>query len=154
MSEIQAMSCPRRQYAHGICGTRGLIQSYGIFQTYYQSISLSSETNISWIGSLQGALLLCCCLFTGYLYDAGYVRQMLYLGHALIVGGMMLVGICSSYWHFLLTQGMMVGLGSGLLFLPCVSILQQYFSKRRNIATGIASTGSSIGMFHVPGKVG
>ena len=45
----------------------------------------------------------------------------------------------------MLAQGLGVGIGIGLLFLPSLSILSQYFFKRRALAIGIAAAGSSIG---------
>lgn len=39
------------------------------------------------------------------------------------------------------------GLGYCLTFLPTVTILSQYFSRRRSLVTAIASTGESLSMF-------
>lgn len=63
----------------------------------------------------------------------------------MVAAGMIVTGLCSRYWQLLLAQGMMVGLGSGLLFLPSIAVLPQYFEKRRALATGIDSSGSAIG---------
>lgn len=43
------------------------------------------------------------------------------------------------------TFGVVGGLGYGLIFLPAVVIVGQYFSERRALATGIAVCGSGIG---------
>lgn len=46
-----------------------------------------------------------------------------------------------------------VGLGYCLTFLPTVTILSQYFSKRRSVVTAMASTGESFAIFaFAPGK--
>ncbi|KAL8768302.1 MAG: hypothetical protein Q9209_005441 [Squamulea sp. 1 TL-2023] len=47
----------------------GVINMYGVFQTYYESHTLRDEShsNIAWIGSLQSALLLITCIFFGYM---------------------------------------------------------------------------------------
>ena len=63
----------------------------------------------------------------------------------LLVLGMLLTGLCSCYWQLVLTQGILVGFGSGCLFLPSIAVLPQYFEKRRALATGIGSSGSAIG---------
>jgi MFS family permease len=61
-----------------------------------------------------------------------------------------MTSLCKSYWQTILAQGLGVGIGIGLLFLPSVSILSQYFFKRRSLAIGIAVTGSSIGGICLP----
>lgn len=38
-----------------------------------------------------------------------------------------------------------LGIGYGLIFLPAVVIVGQYFSEKRALATGIAVCGSGIG---------
>jgi predicted MFS family arabinose efflux permease len=124
---------------------RGLLAAFGVYQEYYESIALSSPSNISWIGSLQGAVLLFPCLIVGYLYDLGYLRTLLWVGHGFLVLGMLLTSFGSQYWHFVLTQGVMVGFGASCLFLPSVSIIQQYFTSRKSLATGLAGAGNAIG---------
>ena len=120
---------------------------YGVYQTFYESQTLSheSESNIAWIGSLQGGLLLIVCFFAGPVYDAGYFNALIYTGAILNVVGMMMTSICKSYWQTVLAQGVAVGVGSGLLYLPGASIISQYFEKKRALAFGIASVGSNIG---------
>jgi hypothetical protein len=36
-----------------------------------------------------------------------------------------------------MTQGMMYGLSSGLLFAPCISFVDEWFFERRGLANGI-----------------
>ncbi|PQE17841.1 MFS monocarboxylate transporter protein [Rutstroemia sp. NJR-2017a WRK4] len=42
------------------------------------------------------------------------------------------------------TQGIVVGLGCGCLFVPSVAILPSYFSKRKSLAMGIGASRSSL----------
>ena len=37
----------------------------------------------------------------------------------------------------IMTQGMMYGFSSGLLFAPCISFVDEWFLKRRGLANGI-----------------
>lgn len=57
--------------------------------------------------------------------------------------------ICASFvhrvWQLYLTQGILVGLGIGFIFVPATPILSQWFSTKRSLATGIGSAGSGIG---------
>lgn len=129
--------------------TAGLFNSFGVYQGYYTQGPLKtvSGSNISWIGSLQGCLMLLTCLVTGPLFDLGYLHSIVNFGTFAIVFGMMMTSLCHEYWQFVLAQGVMVGIGNGLLFLPSIAIVPQYFSKRKALASGIVAAGSSIGTF-------
>lgn len=98
---------------------------------------------------MQGFLLLFVSVITGPLYDAGYLRALVYGGTSLTIFGMMMTSICQTYVELLVAQGIVVGVGDGLLFLPSIVIVSQYFDRRRALATGIASMGSSIGTFYL-----
>lgn len=144
-------SLPRTPYvnANAALKRRGVINMYGVYQTHYHSHQLKdhSEASIALIGSLQGGLLLLVCAFAGPVYDAGYCKSLIYVGSACILTGMMITSICSQYWQLLLAQGLAVGIGGGLLYLPGMGIIQQYFKKKSAFAFGVASLGSSIGRF-------
>lgn len=126
---------------------RGIVNTFGVYQTYYQLDMLSSESssNIAWIGSFQGFLLFLGSAVTGPFFDMGYLRTLLSLGSFFSVFGMMMTSLCSKYWQAFLAQGLTVGIGFGMLFLPSVAIVSQYFSTRRAFAFGIAASGSSLG---------
>ena len=128
---------------------RGVVNSFGVYQTYYSTGILSSETpsNISWIGSIQAFLLLLVGIATGPIYDAGHFQILIRLGSFLTVFGLMMTSISTEYYQVMLAQGICVGLGSGCLFVPSFAIIPQYFSSRKALATGIAASGSSLGLY-------
>ncbi|KAM0274307.1 hypothetical protein ACHAQH_007981 [Verticillium albo-atrum] len=51
----------------------------------------------------------------------------------------------SQIWHLVLTQGIFFGLGVGLSFNSTVSIISQYFDKRRSFANSLSTCGSGFG---------
>ena len=53
--------------------------------------------------------------------------------------------ICKEYWQVFLAQGVVTGIGAGMVFIPGVAIVGTYFSTRRSTALGLAATGSCIG---------
>jgi MFS family permease len=124
----------------------GLFNSFGVFQTYYRSslIHSSSNSEISWIGSLEGALLACTPIFAGPLFDVGHARLLVLGGSILVVLGLMMTSLCTTYWQRILAQGVCTGIGSGALFLVTVAILPFYFSGKRAVAVGIAASGSPV----------
>ncbi|KAI0837032.1 MFS general substrate transporter [Hypoxylon sp. FL0890] len=127
--------------------TWGLVNSFGVYQTFYETELLRSSTSseISWIGSLQGALLMIGGIASGPLFDAGHFHALTVSGLFLVIFGLFMTSLCATYWQVLLAQGICVGVGCGLLFLPSAAILSQYFARRRALALGIQSTGSPLG---------
>ncbi|KAK1145908.1 hypothetical protein N8T08_003854 [Aspergillus melleus] len=125
----------------------GVINTWGAFQTYYEQNILSdvSSSSIAWIGSLQSFLLMLFGVVTGPLFDAGYFRALVGFGTFMLPFGLMMTSISTQYWHFILAQGVCIGLASGCLFVPSVAILPQYFKNKRGFANGLAASGSSIG---------
>ncbi|KIW08340.1 uncharacterized protein PV09_01258 [Verruconis gallopava] len=125
----------------------GIINTYGVYQTYYQLDILKRESPsaISWIGSIQAFLLMMVGAVTGPVYDAGYFRELLWSGSFFIVFGHMMLSLCKEYYQVLLAQAFCIGGGAGLIFVPGVAIISTYFTTKLAIATGIAAAGSSLG---------
>ncbi|KAL3295004.1 MFS general substrate transporter [Colletotrichum asianum] len=121
--------------------TYGIASTYGAYQAYYQTEKLasSSPSAISWIGTIQVFLLGFTGILAGPLYDSGYIRSLLAVGGFLVVFGFFMLSLAAEYFHIVLSQG------SGLLYVPGVSIVSNAFTTKRPIATGIAATGSAVG---------
>jgi hypothetical protein len=127
--------------------TRGIMNTFGVYQTIYETSYLKSSTPsaISWIGSIQIFLLMVVGALTGPIYDAGHFRLLVMVGSFLIVFGHMMLSLCTSYWQVVLAQAICVGMGTGCLFVPAVAIISTYFHSKLALATGIAASGSSLG---------
>ena len=89
-------------------------------------------------------------VLSGRLLDAGYLRPQLCTGIFLQVLGLIMTSISTKYWQILASQGLCVGLGAGLLYLPGVAVPAQYFSSNIMLATGLIATGSSMGTSPLP----
>ena len=126
---------------------RGIVNSFGAYQTYYETSLLKSSTSsaISWIGTVQAFLLILTGVLSGPLYDRGYIRSLTIAGTVLLFFGMMMTSLISRYWEAFLAQGVVTGLGLGCLYVPGVAIVATYFSTKRAIAVGLASSGGSLG---------
>lgn len=79
------------------------------------------------------------------LQSVGYFRQLLAFGSFLIVFGQMMLSLSDKYYQALLSQGVVMGVGTGCLFVPSIAIVPQWFSKRTGMAVGIAVSGSALG---------
>ena len=127
--------------------TWGLLNTFGVYQTYYESGQLfeATSSDISWIGAVQSFMLLLTGLFSGPIFDRGYLRALLIVGSLLVVFGHMMLSLCTELWQAMLAQGFVIGLGSGCLFVPAVAILPTYFTTKIGMAIGLAASGSSMG---------
>ncbi|CAH0048213.1 unnamed protein product [Clonostachys solani] len=125
--------------------TWGYINSFGSFQVYYTSTLPESASAISWIGSIQTWLTYFIGAFSGRLLDAGFFLPTFVIGALLQLLGIFLMAASKSYWHLMLTQGVLTGLGGGIFFTPSLALVATYFSKKRGLAMGIATTGNSAG---------
>lgn len=128
---------------------------YGVFQTYYtyDIAETSSDSAISWIGSMQVFLLCFIGTIVGPIYDAGHLHLLLVSGTVLTLLGVFMTSICKNYWQLFLAQGLVTGAGFGCLFLPGVTMVSQYFTTKRGFATGVASLGSSIGKWYMVNSI-
>lgn len=133
----------------------GLLNTYGQFQTIYETEILKSETSstIAWIGSVQFLVCYVTCIFTGPIWDEGRLRFLLGVGTVVMVFGLMMVSLCYRYYQFFLAQALVTGVGFGFVFMPASAIVPQWFSSRGPFAVGIATTGSSIGPSLAPSKI-
>ena len=127
---------------------RGFTLTYGAFQSYYKTtlLSDSSPSAISWIGTVQAWLLIVVGVLSGPLFDLGYFRSMLLVGNFLVVFGIMMLSLSTTYWQVFLSQGLCMGLGAGLLYIPSLALVGVWFSKKRALAMGIVMSGIAVGM--------
>ena len=73
------------------------------------------------------------------------VRQMLRPATIVYVFGLMMVSLCTSYYQFMLAQGVLMGSAVAFLQFPAFAVVGQYFDKKRAAAIGFVASGSSIG---------
>ena len=85
--------------------------------------------------------------------DAGYFKALVLCGALLQVAAVMALSACTLYWQFLITQGVVFGLGAGMSFTPTMALVSTYFAKRRNIAIGMVASGSCTGGLLFPAIV-
>lgn len=127
--------------------TWGLINAFGVFQTYYSTELLPHEADstIAWIGTLTAFLQCASPVTWGPIFDMGSPRYLVLCGSFAVVFGLMMTSLCREYWALIFAQGICIGVGGGALFVTATSILPSYFSKKRALVMGLAASGSSLG---------
>lgn len=123
---------------------RGFVLAFGTLQSYYSTdfLNASSVSSISWIGSVQGCLLIVAGVPAGQLYDMGYFRFMALGGSFVATLGFFMLSLChqDQYWEVMLAQGITIGIGSGILYVPVLAAVGETFAtnggKGRAVAMG------------------
>lgn len=67
------------------------------------------------------------------------------IGVLIQTAGFISASFASRIWHLYLSQGLLIGVGLGFIYVPSIAILSQWFSKKRSLVNGISSAGSGIG---------
>ena len=60
-------------------------------------------------------------------------------------GGLISVSFAHKTWQLYLSQGVSVGVGIGFVYVPSITVLSQWFSKKRSLANGITAAGPGVG---------
>ncbi|KAL4895522.1 MFS general substrate transporter [Aspergillus ambiguus] len=126
----------------------GPATAFGTFQDYYERGPLKnmSSSRISWIGTVNAFLLVATGVCAGPLFDRGYIKSLIIIGCVTVVFGMMMLSLCDTYYQIILSQGVCVGFGAGLIYVPTLALVNTSFTgARRSIANGIVALGASIG---------
>ncbi|KAM3920867.1 monocarboxylate transporter 7 isoform 1-T3 [Leptodactylus fuscus] len=127
--------------------TYGVIKSFGVFFKDLKIYFEESNSRISWIISICVFVLTFSAPLATILSNRFGHRPVVMLGGFLISLGMMAASFARSIVEMYICIGVVSGLGYCLSFLPTVTILSQYFDKRRSLVTAIASTGECFAMF-------
>lgn len=132
---------------HGVIFvTWGFINSFGLFQSYYvDNMAIGSPSAVAWIGTIQVWILFNVGTFSGRATDAGFFQVVFVSGAVISMIGIFTLSWCKTYWQVFLAQGVCMGLGFGLIFVPSITIVSTYFLKKRSAALGITVTGSATG---------
>lgn len=134
-----------------LTAARGLLLTFGVFQTYYEQVLLRNHTSssVSWISTTCAFILMSGGIVTGPLYDYGLFKELLLFGSLLQVFGIMMISLSTKYYQLFLSQAICVGLGAGIIFTPSVAAAAACFTNNatRAKAMGLMACGSSIGAY-------
>ncbi|KAK6464900.1 major facilitator superfamily domain-containing protein [Scheffersomyces coipomensis] len=123
--------------------------SYGVFQEFYKSqdgpLSHCSDFQVAMVGTFGTALTYTCGIFNKTLLTYLKPRTLMLIGSILMSAGLILAGFCTELYQFILTQGLIYGVGSSFVYLPPVVCAPMFFNKHRAIAMGLLFSGTGFG---------
>ncbi|KAJ3564878.1 hypothetical protein NP233_g8001 [Leucocoprinus birnbaumii] len=122
------------------------------FCTYGIYMQEHSASTISWIGSVDSFLTISTGLVCGRLYDKGYWMFLLYGGSFLMSVSLFMLSFVQpdQFFGAFLCQGVGVGLGGGMIYVPSFALISHWFNKRRDLAMPLTTAGVSLGSIVTP----
>uniref|UniRef100_A0A3Q0SSS7 Monocarboxylate transporter 7 n=1 Tax=Amphilophus citrinellus TaxID=61819 RepID=A0A3Q0SSS7_AMPCI len=127
--------------------TYGVIKSLGVFLQDLMEEFGESNSRVSWVISICVFIFAFTAPLSTMLSNHFGCRPVVMMGGLLISIGTITSAFTSSITEMYITTGIISGLGYCFSFLPTLTILAQYFSRRRALVTSIASSGESVAVF-------
>ncbi|KAK9965158.1 hypothetical protein ABG768_004266 [Culter alburnus] len=125
----------------------GSPQSVGVLYPEWLNTFQDGKGMTAWVGSLvSGVGLIASPICSACVVNFG-ARPVTIFSGVMVSGGLMLSAFAPNVQFLIFSYGIVVGLGCGLVYAATVTITCQYFDKRRGLALGIVTTGTSIGGF-------
>jgi MFS family permease len=135
----------------------GVLITYGLTMYSFGVFLKPMTTEFNWDrGAISGALSVTILvsgaagIVCGRLSDRYGPRPIVAIGGLLNGISFLLTSQISALWHLYLTWGILMGIGSAFCFIPVMSIIPRWFTKRRGIAMGLVMAGSALGGIIAP----
>ncbi len=128
----------------------GVSYSFAAFFESFAAEFSAQRADVSWIFGLSGFVYFVLGAGGGMLADRFGPRIVCSAGMALIALGLLATSWASSLLAVYLSYGLLVGLGIALVYTPSIASVQPWFTIRRGLAGGIASSGVGAGTLLVP----
>ncbi|XP_039990416.1 monocarboxylate transporter 9-like [Xiphias gladius] len=125
----------------------GSPQSVGVLYPEWLLAFGEGKAMTAWVGSLvAGVGLIVGPICSVCVVNFG-ARPVTVFSGVMVAGGLMLSSFAPNIPFLIFSYGIVVGVGVGLLYTATLTITCQYFDKKRGLALGIVSTGTSVGGF-------
>lgn len=125
----------------------GIAYTFGIFFPVFVDHFQAQKGTVAWVGSLLSGCYLTAGPLVSALTNRFGCRAVCIGGSIVACTAFLLSTIVQDVGGLMVTFGLMGGVGFGLIYLPAIVSVNQYFSKKRALATGIAVCGSGLGAF-------
>ena len=128
----------------------GVSYSFAAFFESFAGEFSAQRADVSWIFGLSGFVYFVLGAGGGMLADRLGPRIVCSAGMALIASGLLATSWATSLLAVYISYGLLVGLGIALVYTPSIASVQPWFTTRRGLAGGIASSGVGAGTLLVP----
>jgi MFS family permease len=128
----------------------GAQYSFGVFFTALVQEFHWSRASLSGVFSLYAFAYSVFGFPAGRLTDAWGPARVIVGGAVVLGGALAAMALVYELWQPYLLFGVIAALGMGTAYVPCNSTVVKWFTRRRGLAVGLASSGGSVGTFVVP----
>ncbi len=128
----------------------GVSYSFAAFFESFAGEFSAQRADVSWIFGLSGLVYFVLGTLGGILADRFGPRVVCSAGMVLIALGLLATSWAPALWMVYLSYGLLVGLGIAFVYTPSIASVQPWFTVRRGLAGGIASSGVGAGTLLVP----
>ncbi|RAH50547.1 monocarboxylate transporter [Aspergillus brunneoviolaceus CBS 621.78] len=130
-----------------VLASYGLMNSVGVLQSHLETHQLASYTSstVGWVPGLYMFMMLAGGVFVGPLFDTYGPKALVIAGSTIYVVALFLTAECTQYWQFILSFGIMAGIGSALVSTVALACVPHWFQARIGMAMGTALVGAGLG---------
>uniref|UniRef100_A0AAY5EVV3 Major facilitator superfamily (MFS) profile domain-containing protein n=1 Tax=Electrophorus electricus TaxID=8005 RepID=A0AAY5EVV3_ELEEL len=125
----------------------GSPQSVGVLYPEWLSTYQEGKSMTAWVGSIVSGVALITSPLCSVCVDSFGARPVTIFSGVMVAGGLMLSAFAPNVSFLIFSYGIVGGMGCGLVYAATLTITCQYFDKRRGLALGIVTTGTSAGGF-------
>lgn len=128
----------------------GLNFAFGVYQELYESpdgpfAGAASAAQIDLIGTLGVSLMTIGAPYASAWTKSYSPRTITAIGAVFFALANFLASVSEVLWQFVLSQGVLLGCGTCLTYIPAVTVAPGWFRERRGLAMGIVLSGTGIG---------
>ncbi|XP_070554732.1 monocarboxylate transporter 12-like [Ptychodera flava] len=128
----------------------GIVQTSGLFMIEFLRYFDEAAGTVSWMFTTAGLVIAAIAPTVGYLVSKFGAQKVAAVGAIIATVGMLLSAFAQSLAHLMVTFGVLHAIGLTAMFIPALSIVAQYFTKRYALANGLAALGASVGSMAIP----
>ncbi|KAG7192504.1 uncharacterized protein KQ657_001599 [Scheffersomyces spartinae] len=128
--------------------TWGMNSGFAVYLSDYINNNVypgTSKEQYSFIGGISFGVGLALTPVINYIYGIIGVKTTVIMGNCMQFAGLFLASFTTKYWQLVLTQGLLNSFGLAFIALPAITLLPQYFKKKRTMAAGLATAGAGAG---------
>jgi MFS family permease len=128
----------------------GVSYSFAAFFESFAKEFNAQRADVSWIFGICGLVYFVLGALGGMLADRWGPRLVCMSGMGLIALGLYVTSLAQTLEVIYLSYGLLVGLGIAFVYTPSIASVQPWFTTRRGLASGIASSGVGAGTLLLP----
>ncbi|KAJ5703033.1 hypothetical protein N7488_010581 [Penicillium malachiteum] len=131
----------------------GINFTFGVWQELYDSMSKLPNTpftgatpaEIDLIGTLAIALMTMGAPFSTAWAKRYSPRGVVLAGGVIFSVALILASFSETLWQLIVTQGLLLGIGTCMIYMPSVTVAPTWFSLHRGLAMGVILAGTGVG---------